>query len=115
MHCMKCGVKIDDKAAFCEKCLREMEKYPVRPNTLIQLPVRSTQAVAKKKPRRRELKPEERVRLQRKVIGGLALALAVMLVAFAASAFLILTLLEERENYRNIGQNYGTIAQNSTD
>lgn len=113
MQCMKCKEKIDDKAAFCENCLAEMEKYPVKPNTTLILPPRNTQLPVKKKPRRyRENKPEELLQRQRNIIRYLSVALAVSVAAFALSAVLVLKLLDKLENSQSIGQNYGTMSDN---
>ena len=113
MQCMKCKEKINDHAAFCENCLAEMEKYPVKPNTAVYLPPRNTQQPVKKKSRRHwENKPEELLRRQQLIIRCLTAALAVTVAAFFLSAVLLLKLVEEREDFHNLGQNYGTVSDN---
>lgn len=111
MHCMKCGIKIEDQQVFCADCLTEMEKYPVSPNVTVQLPPRNAAPPAKKKSRRaRDAKPEEQVRYLRLATRCLTAALAVTLVAFILAAAMLLRLLEEQDQ-PGIGQNYGTITQ----
>ena len=111
MHCMKCGKKIEDLQVFCADCLTEMEKYPIKANVTVQLPPRSPAPPIKKKPRRRDAKPEEQVRHLRLVNRCLLTALTVTLAAFALTAVMLLHLIDERDSKPNIGQNYGTITE----
>lgn len=113
MNCMRCGTEIKGSGVFCPDCLAEMEKYPVKPNIAIQLPVRPAATAARKKPRRqRYVKPEEQIRHLKRVRSWLTVLLVVALLAFAASSAMLLQLLEGEEGF-NIGQNYETI--DSTD
>ena len=115
MRCMKCGREIKEQQVFCEICLTEMEKYPVKATATVQLPPRTETSVVKKKVRkRRDSKPEDQIRHQRLVIRCLCAALAVSLAAFALTAAMLLKLIEERNSALNIGQNYGTITENKT-
>lgn len=85
MQCLKCGREIPLGQVFCEECLADMEKYPVKPGTPIRLPQHHEAAPAKKQHfRRGQLPPEtqvKRLRLQLWLVSGL-LAAAVMLSAF---------------------------------
>ena len=70
MHCVKCGRKTEGEQVFCQLCLEDADKYPVKPGTPIQLPHRAPELPVKKKPGKEkpELKPEERIaRLRRRV------------------------------------------------
>ena len=110
MHCMKCGRKIEDQKVFCADCLSEMEKYPVKPDTTVHIPVRPVTPPAKKKTRRaRDAKPEEQLRHLKIAVRCLCLALAVSLVAVAISAGMLLKLISDQDGSYTIGQNYGTI------
>ena len=40
MSCMKCGKEVSEGQVFCEECLTEMERYPVKPGTPVLLPHR---------------------------------------------------------------------------
>ena len=107
---MKCGREIKDQQVFCPDCLAKMEDCPIDPNVTVRLPVRPAVVPAKKKSRRhRDAKPEDQVRYLKLVIRCLAAALAVSLAAFALVAGLLLTLINQRDQTPNIGQNYGTI------
>jgi hypothetical protein len=56
---MKCGREIDESQVFCTECLDEMERYPVKPGTVVQLPVRPKEIPVRKTTRRRpQLSPE---------------------------------------------------------
>ncbi len=115
MQCMKCNRKMDGDGTFCPDCLAEMEKYPVKINAPVQLPVRTNLAPPKKKHRFSwDFKPEEQLRRQKLIIRCLCAALAVAVAAFLLSAVIVLKLLEEREENQNIGQNYGTASDSRT-
>ncbi len=49
-HCMRCGKEMAEgqNFHFCEECLAEMEKNPVKPGTPIQLPKREETLVIKR-------------------------------------------------------------------
>lgn len=109
MRCIKCGREIAEQQAFCENCLSEMEKYPVKPNTIVQLPNRNEAPTAKKKPQRhKEHKQEDLLRHQRLVIRCLCAGLAVAVAAFALVAVMLLKMMDQRGSETNIGQNYET-------
>ena len=107
MNCMKCGREIPE-GAFCEECLAVMEKYPVKPNTVVQIPNRDL-AIQSRKPRRREelTKKEKLIRYEHRVqvltwINGI---LAVLL-----AGALVLCLLEYRKTLGPpTGQNYTAV------
>ena len=115
VRCMKCGREIGDQQVFCEDCLAEMEKHPVKANATVHLPPRTEVPAPKKKPRKhRELKPEELLRQQRLIIRFLCAALAVSVAAFVLTAVMLLKLIEERDAAPSIGQNYGTVTQSNS-
>lgn len=113
MHCVKCGRKTEGEQVFCQLCLEDAEKYPVKPGTPIQLPYRAPEPPVKKKPAKEkpELKPEERIARLRRRVRWLTLALAAALLAFALSAAAALWLLEQRDAQADspVGQNYTVI------
>ena len=104
---MKCGREIPE-GAFCEECLAVMEKYPVKPNTVVQIPNRDL-AIQSRKPRRRKelteketlIRYEHRVQVLTWMNGILAVLLA---------GALVLCLLEYRKTLGPpTGQNYSTV------
>ena len=110
-ECMKCGREIDAQQVFCDECLAEMDKYPVKPGVVVMLPRRRSQPVKEKAPRRRQnqIPPEEQVKLLKKRIRiqGIALALVSLLLA-AAMYFQISFRLEQNEHKLLPGQNYSS-------
>lgn len=40
MECMKCGREILAGDVFCDICLKDMAKYPVKPGTVVHIPKR---------------------------------------------------------------------------
>lgn len=109
MNCMKCGTEIKGSGVFCEQCLAEMEKFPVKPDIRIHLPVRpAATAVRKKTRRQRYVKPEDQIRHLKQVRNWLCGLLIFVLLAFAASSAMLIHLLDSEDGF-NIGQNYETI------
>lgn len=109
MNCMKCGREIEPEQVFCAECLADMEKYPVKPGTVVQLPSRPVQQPAKKQSRhRRAAALEEQVKkLSRRIR---VLTVAVILTAALALFFALLSfdVLERAEVQKLLGQNYST-------
>ena len=98
MNCLKCGRKLEDGQIFCSACLENMNDYPVKPGTPVQLP--PIQSVLPTKPKHKQLrerKPEDEVRRLRSSVQLLTLILIVLMLAFGLVCFLLLTILEQRE------------------
>lgn len=97
MFCMKCGREIRESGVFCNDCLTEMEKYPVKPNISIQLPNRPAVPAPKKKTKPVEEIPlEEQIRHLKSRTHWLAFAFTVSLIAFLLSSVLILWILDPK-------------------
>ena len=115
MNCIKCGAEVREPQVFCDRCLADMERYPVKPNITVNLPNRPVDPPAKRKSRRtRYIKPEDQIRHLRGRIRLLALALSVALVAFAFTAVMLLRVLDTKEDSYGPGQNYDTISTDNT-
>lgn len=109
MNCMKCGREIEETQVFCAECLTEMEKYPVKPGTVVQLPARLT-AVPVRKPARRRPQPaqEEQIKYLKKRVWILRFLLALTTaLLITATGFLIWRMNEEDVKLLP-GQNYIT-------
>lgn len=86
MDCMKCGREIPQGQVFCDGCLEVMKKYPVKPDTAVQLPRRNQQSSAKKQnARRRALSPEEQIPPLKRSIRRLKLMVAILSLLLAAA------------------------------
>ena len=110
MYCLKCGKEIPEKQAFCDCCLTSMEKYPVKPDTHILLPNRSTPQVVKKAAnRRKEPTMKERLARTKTAVKWLSIALAVTVFALSLSVTLLVDTLKSKATNNTIGQNYNTV------
>lgn len=107
MNCMKCGRETLAEQVFCEECLLEMEKYPVRPGTVVQLPTRKESASPKKVSKRKAVSLEEQVRALKKRTRVLAICLTAAVALAAALAYPAVKYL--LEDHFKIGQNYSSI------
>lgn len=107
MKCMKCGCVIPAGQVFCDECLEDMEKHPVKPGTPVILPRREKQA-APKRSRKRVQKPEEIItRLRRAVVCLMALV-AAMGIALTVTVYLLVNRPTPEDTDLLPGQNYGT-------
>lgn len=79
VNCLKCGREIEEGQVFCNDCLVQMAKYPVKPGTAVQLPSRGSAAVSKKvhSRRRGRTAPEEQLKALKKRIRILSALLSV--------------------------------------
>lgn len=114
MNCIKCGVSVQEPQVFCDRCLADMEKYPVKPNVVVKLPIRPSVPPVKKKTRRqRGSVQEEQLRRMRFKLRLAHVTLIVVLVCFLVVVGMMLKLLSDSDKEYAPGQNYGTMA--STD
>jgi len=107
MTCLKCGRETDQ--TFCDLCRAEMEKYPVKPGTIVQLPKARAASGKRQQPRRQTVPLETRIEMQKLTIRRLSRAVAVLL-ALAALLGLIIFRLLRGASTRPTGQNYSTIS-----
>ena len=108
MGCIKCGRDTVSDQVFCPDCLLEMQKYPVRPGTVVQLPVRKNSSSSKKQQsKKRTVPPEEQVKVLKKRCRVLFLLLIAVTLIAAALAFPAVE--HMTENHFKIGQNYTTV------
>ena len=109
MKCMKCGREMETEQAFCDACLEEMKKYPVKPGTPVHLPVHR-RAAERRKPqnRRRTVSPEEQIRTLKKRLWFVSGILLVTLALLAAMVYPTVNYFIRNYHLRP-GQNYTTI------
>ena len=113
MTCLKCGREMDAEQAFCEACLQEMEKYPVKPGIAIQLPVRKAAPAARKPVKKRSVSPEEQIHRLKRRVWFLSGILVVTLALIAAMVYPTVTYFSRNYNLRP-GQNYHTETVSTT-
>ncbi len=111
MHCMKCGRQVEDSHSFCLDCLEEMEKYPVKPGTVVKLPDHPVAAPTKKRSlrRKRPLKPEDQIAALRRSRRRLLYMLMLSLLALLGVSLLALFLLEQ-QNFASIKELFRRIS-----
>jgi len=114
-ECMKCGRELSGGQIFCDNCLAEMDKYPVRPGVVVMLPRRRQQPPKPAAPRRRPTPtPEEQVLKLKKRVKIQSLALALVTLLLAASVWLQVSYqLEKRDAAPIPGQNYSSETTNN--
>ena len=109
MNCLKCGREIDEGQVFCNDCLVQMAKYPVKPGTAVQLPSRGSAAAAKKVHARRRGKTalEEQLKALKARVRVLSVLLAVCVVLLIVLS--VFTLRYMSANRLLPGQNYSAV------
>lgn len=112
MQCLRCGREIPVGQVFCQDCLADMEKYPVKPGTPIQIPKRQEAAPAKKPAARRpSIPPEEQVkRLKRRL--WLVSVVLVLVLALGLAGVVVWMDLDHKwanEGKPLPGQNYSSV------
>ena len=108
MQCMKCGRDLDDGQVFCGFCREDMEKYPVKPGTVVLLP----QYVQYNQPKRapvRIVTHEEQIKRLKKRNRTLAYLFALALTCAISFGMLALYLFAEYEDKFLPGQNYTVV------
>ena len=116
MNCMKCGRETAEEQVFCQQCLEEMEKYPVKPGTVIHLPRRGEETAVKKTHQRRKAppSPEEQVKSLKKNIRTLLVMLLISTILLVVSGYFAVVHLLENDISFLPGQNYSSITQTDT-
>ena len=114
MQCMKCGREIAAGQVFCEGCLADMEKYPVKPGTPVHLPPRKAEPPVKKAPARRRPTLEEQVRSLKKRLWIVSVALTLVLALLAGALYLTVDYIVENQGKPLPGQNYSSETTGST-
>lgn len=115
MQCMKCGRDLEAGEIFCQACRENMEKYPVKPGTVVQLPRRWEPATPKKQASRRKPMPvEEQLSLLKRLNRWLALGLVLVTLAGAVLGYFAVTQYLENRGKQTVGQNYTASATVTT-
>ncbi len=107
MNCMRCGTDIASDSVFCEQCLADMEKHPVKPGTPINLPRREKQQITKRSKKRFQ-KPEDHVHALRKLVAWLMTLILILAVALTICVYMLINQPDPNEGNKLPGQNYGT-------
>ena len=108
--CLKCGRPCRENQAFCDECLGEMEKYPVKPGVVVLLPQRESSAPKSAGRRRTAPPPEEQVaKLKKRLITLWAAFLLAICAIGGLIWFVVSDYLEEQKDSGPLpGQNYSS-------
>ena len=89
MACLKCGRETIDPQVFCNTCQEVLARYPVKPGTPVQLPIRATAPVVKKtaEPKKRTIAQQYRQLLA--ITRWLFLAALFLLILVCVLAFML--------------------------
>lgn len=104
--CLKCGRPRAEDQAFCDTCLADMAKHPVKPGVVVLLPPKEQPKPA---PRRRYTppSPEEQVAKLKQQVIALWLVLILALSAAVALGWLAVSEYLEQDSGKLLpGQNY---------
>ncbi len=109
MYCMKCGRDMEEGQVFCDSCLENMKKYPVKPGIAVQLPHRKdTPGLRRNVVRRRQTATaEEQILRLRKKMRNLFILWLVTLLLLAATIYPTVEFFLGKP-LRLPGQNYST-------
>lgn len=109
MRCLKCGRESEE--TFCRICQEEMEKYPVKPGTIVLLP-KERPVEKKPAPRKPQVPPEAVIQTQRRTIrrlsGGIAALVALLVLLGAVTVHLL-----GGQKKAPLGKNYSTVTRPS--
>ena len=108
MHCMKCGREIGEDQVFCDKCLELMGQNPVKPDVVVQLPLRKDPSMKKHPPRKKVLAPEEQVQLLKRKTRWLTAITCLLLCLSILLAAMSYYLMRQLDVTKLLGQNYST-------
>lgn len=109
MNCMKCGREIDEKQAFCPKCLELMQANPVKADIVIKLPTRQDAPAKKTQSRKKSRSPQEQVTQLKRRNRWLIAIICLLLVICTGLALLSADALRQLDVQRFLGQNYSTV------
>ena len=109
MSCMKCGRDVAEGQVFCESCLADMDRYPVKITAPVQIPSRKSADPRPRQPVRRKLSSEEQIRRLRRHNRVLSFLLALSMMAAIFFGYIAVIHFMEEERFLP-GQNYSTMA-----
>ena len=109
MRCLKCGRETDQ--TFCQTCREEMDRYPVKPGTIIQLPKDRSKSYTRRSINWRDMiSPETQIENQKRTIRRLSGAVAALVVLLIVMGFVMFRVLQN-PGQPPVGQNYSTVTK----
>ena len=108
-NCLKCGRPCAGNQSFCDECMADMARHPVKPGVVVLLP--QQERASRPTPRRRHaaLPPEEQLAKLKKQVISLWLALILALGATGALSWLLVKDYIAHQTAKPLpGQNYSS-------
>jgi hypothetical protein len=113
MKCLRCSRDTAPDQVFCNACLDNMSRYPVKSDTPVYLPIRKPKEAPKKSSFRfkRERSPEELIPILRKRVRVLTALVVILVMMFGAAMAGVWIARKQGADLMipNIGQNFKTI------
>ena len=114
MGCLKCGRETQQAQVFCPVCQEAMQKYPVKPGTVIHLPQRDATPVEKPLPAEQwEERPSDQLPKLRRLTRWLTATIALLSILLCIATGMLVHTLNMNAAASTIGRNY-TTAQEKT-
>lgn len=107
-QCLKCGKKTEERSVFCSECLEVMERYPVKPGTIVHLPRRQPLPESTANNDFEESTQMEQLAHQRGMIRWLTAVVAGLSILLVITALLLIHTLDKDQQLPVIGRNYTT-------
>ena len=105
--CLKCARPCQENQAFCDECLADMRKHPVKPGVVVLLPQAERRPKATARRRYVAPSPEEQLAKLKKRVTALWLALILSLSAAGVLGYVsVANYLAQKESQPLPGQNY---------
>lgn len=104
MRCLKCNRETEDNQVFCNECLEQMKKDPIKPGTPITLPTRPPS-----KPRVKphpQIRPEEQIDQLEFKVTHLHRWIVLLVTALMIVSGIFIYFLWSNDAELDIGQNY---------
>ena len=110
MYCLRCGREKPEKQVFCDACLDNMSRHPVKPDVTVYIPSRKPREIQKKQFLRKKKAPtaEEMVLILKKRIKALWVTVLILVLLLGCCGAGIYFAWQHDPNLI-IGQNYKTV------
>ena len=109
MRCLKCGRETGQ--TFCQTCREEMDRYPVKPGTIIQLPKDRSNSYTRRSLNWRDMiSPETQIENQKRTIRRLSGTVAALVVLVIVMGFFMFRTVKH-PGQPPVGQNYSTVTK----
>ena len=113
VNCIRCGRETLGEQCFCEDCLLDMESYPVKPGTVVQLPPRRETISQRKQPRRKIISLEDQIKTLKHRVRTLSICLTVCFLLLVLAVSILIH--RSMDDHFAIGQNYSSVTTPAAD